>query len=460
MRHALALTAALALPAPAHAAPAFPPDAVTLTLTPRADLHPELTRRIDGHLPSLTATYRDLHRHPELSGHETRTAAKLADALRPLGYQVVPGIGGTGLLAVLKNGDGPTLLIRADMDALPITEDTGLPYASTATVDRDGKATGVMHACGHDIHMASWLGAATLLAETRDHWRGTLALIAQPAEEIGAGSRAMIKDRLFERFPTPEAIIALHTIEDLPTGSVGITPGWVNANVDSVDITIHGRGGHGARPHLAADPIVTAAALVQNLQTLVSRRLPPGTPAVVTVGALNAGTKHNIIPDTAHLQLTVRSYDDATRRALLDGIKDIATHTCATHACTRPPTVTTKEDPTPAAYNHPGLAHGARDVFTTLLGPDKVHPRPPSMGGEDFARYSRATGRPGFMYRLGVSSPDDFGPDGAPTRDIPGLHSPRFAPVPAESIRTGATTLAALALALLRDPKHSAQTDR
>ncbi|MCB9553188.1 MAG: amidohydrolase [Myxococcales bacterium] len=443
-----ALAALLAL-APAAAAPDFPPDNIQIHLEPRPALHPALDRLADTHLPALEAFYRDLHRHPELSGEETRTAAAFADRLEALGYHVTRGVGGTGLVGWLRTGDGPIVLLRADMDALPITEATGLPYASEVTVTRDGTPTGVMHACGHDIHLASALGAATLLAALRDRWRGTVIVIAQPAEEIGAGARAMIRDGLFERFPIPDAIFALHTIEDMPAGRVALEPGWVFATVDSVDITVHGKGGHGARPHQTADPIVAAAAIVTALQTLVSRRVEPGEPAVVTVGAFHAGTKHNVIPDEATLKLTVRSYSEATRRTLIDGIEAIARHTCAAHACVKAPTVTIKDDPTPAAYNHPGLTAGATAVLGALLGPDDVRPGAASTGGEDFARYSRATGRPALMLRLGVSPPDAFAPDGTPKRELPGLHSPRFAPIPGPSIHTGARALAALALAVL-----------
>lgn len=445
---AAALVALLGL-APAAAAPVFPPDAIRIELEPRPALHPALDRLADAHLPALEAFYRDLHRHPELSGEETRTAAAFADRLAALGYNVTRGVGGTGVVGWLRTGDGPVVLLRADMDALPITEATGLPYASEVTVTRDGTPTGVMHACGHDIHLASALGAATLLAALRDRWRGTVIVIAQPAEEIGAGARAMIADGLFERFPVPDAIFALHTIEDIPAGRVGLKPRWVFATVDSVDITVHGKGGHGARPHQTADPIVAAAAIVTALQTLVSRRVEPGEPAVVTVGAFHAGTKHNIIPDEAKLQLTVRSYGEDTRRTLLEGIEAIARNTCAAHGCVRPPTIATNPDPTPAAYNHPGLTEGAATVLGALLGPDAIQPTPASTGGEDFARYSRATGRPALMFRLGVSPPDAFAPDGTPKRELPGLHSPRFAPVPGPSIRTGARALAALALAVL-----------
>jgi hippurate hydrolase len=341
------------------------------------------------------------------------------------------------------------------MDALPVTENTGLPYASTVTATReDGSETGVMHACGHDIHMTVLVATGKILMRLRDHWSGTLMLVAQPAEELGLGAVGMIDDGLFERFPSPDNIIALHVSPELPAGTVGLTPGWANANVDTVEITVHGRGGHGARPHQANDPVVSAAAIVTNLQTIVSRRLSPQEPGVITVGSLHAGTKSNIIPDTATMALTVRSYSDHVRSLLLNGITEVAIGTCEALACEQPPDIEVKEGFTPAAYNHLQLTEAATGLFVELLGDDAVSEYPPSMGGEDFGRYSRATGRPAMMYRLGAGRYEDFSRDGVPTRQLPSLHSAIFAPDAEPTISTGVNTMSNLAIRLLGAPQE------
>ncbi len=287
-----------------------------------------VSRWLVGHMPSLLETYKHLHAHPELSLQEVKTAALLADGLTKSGYKVVSGVGGTGVVAVLANGPGPTVLIRGDMDALPIIEETGSEYISKVRVTKDdGSTVGVMHACGHDVHSTMLLGTGQMLSDLRERWRGTVVLVAQPAEEIGQGARMMIEDGLFERFPKPDFCIALHVQHNLPIGHIGYTSGWAFANVDSVDITIFGRGGHGARPNMAIDPIVTAAHVITSLQTIVSRRLDPLERAVITVGSIHGGSKHNIIPDEVKLQLTVRSYTDDVRKQLLDSIRQIATDT-------------------------------------------------------------------------------------------------------------------------------------
>ncbi|HYG29530.1 MAG TPA: amidohydrolase, partial [Allosphingosinicella sp.] len=296
---------------------------VTMMTTPAAaDPLSEAVRR---DLPSLMEIYRDLHANPELSMQETRSAGLLAAEARRLGFEVTTGVGGTGVVAVLRNGPGPTLLIRADMDALPVEERTGLPFASRARgTTREGAETGIMHACGHDTHMSAWVGTARRLAAMRSQWSGTLVMIAQPGEEIGAGARAMIEDGLFTRFPRPTHAIAFHDSASLPAGVIGYAVGPALANVDSIDIEVRGVGGHGAYPHTTRDPIVLASRIVSSLQTLVSRELDPLDSAVVTVGSFHAGTKHNIISDEARLQLTVRSYTPEIRRMLLDGIARIA----------------------------------------------------------------------------------------------------------------------------------------
>jgi hippurate hydrolase len=409
------------------------------------------TAWIERELAGVVALYRELHAHPELSLEEHETAARVARELEAAGYAVTRNFGGTGVVAVLRNGDGPVVLVRGDMDALPVTEATGLEYASRVQAKRpDGSNVGVMHACGHDVHTSNLIGTGRLLAALRDHWRGTLVVIAQPAEELGRGALAMIGDGLFEQFPRPEYAIALHVDGDMAAGTVGISPGWSAANVDSVDITLYGRGGHGARPHQAIDPIIAGAHLVTSLQTLVSRRVRPIDPAVVTVGSFHGGSKHNVIPDEVRLQLTVRSYSEDVRTLLLDGIRQLAEDTCRTFQCPKPPTVTLKDEHTPAVYNDPELAAAASSIFAGLLGEQNVIPREPGMGGEDFGRYSRVLGVPGLIYRLGAVDPKRIAaaarPDGEP---LPSLHSSRFAPMPEPTLRTGMRTLANLALSLL-----------
>ena len=406
---------------------------------------------VDEQLSGLVETYEHLHANPELSLEEVQTAAFVAQTLDEAGYAVQTGIGGHGVVGVLENGEGPTLLIRGDMDGLPVTENTGLAYASQVTTQRpDGTTVGVMHACGHDIHVANLLGTARLLAAIRDAWAGSLIILGQPAEERGKGARMMIEDDLFEKIPMPDHAIALHVDAGLPAGQVGWISGWAAANVDSVDITIHGRGGHGAWPHDTVDPIVTAAHLITALQTIVSRRVNPAEPAVVTVGSIHGGAKHNVIPDEVKLQLTVRSYSDEVRELLLASIRQLARDTCHTFGCPKPPDVEIKDEYTPAMYNDPELtAHAAR-VFEGFLGPDDVLGLVPAMGGEDFGRYPRSQGFPAFMFRLGAVKASTWKKSqkkgGEP---LPSLHSSRFAPDPEPTLETGVRATSRLALSLL-----------
>lgn len=408
-------------------------------------------RWIDAHLDEVVGTYETLHAWPELSLQETGTAARVAGLLEKAGYAVAGGVGGTGVVGVLANGEGPVVLVRADMDALPVTEQTGLPYASQVrVVGPDGRETGVMHACGHDIHTANLTAVARLLAAHRAAWSGTLVVIAQPAEELGRGALAMIEDGLFERFPRPDYAIALHVEPELPAGHVGFTPGWAFANVDAVDVVFHGRGGHGARPHKAVDPIVAAAYFVAAVQTVVSRRIDPQDPAVVTVGTFHAGTKRNLIPDEARLELTVRSYTDAVREQLIAGIRQVAADTCRTFQCTAPPDIGIRANYTPALYNDPELTARAARLFETILGPERVAELSPSMGGEDFGRYARALGVPGLMYRVGAQPAELFE---ASRRDpdvrLPSLHASDFAPDARPALATATRTMSRLLLDLL-----------
>ena len=336
----------------------------------------DLNKAIAADLPSLMEIYRDLHSNPELSGEEVRTAAKLAAEARRLGFDVTEKVGGTGVVAVMKNGEGPTVLLRADMDGLPLEEKTGLPFASTVKAKtRQGNDTFVMHACGHDTHMTGWVATARQLAARKDEWAGTLVMILQPAEETGEGALAMIEDGLYSRFPKPDYALAFHDAAGAPAGYIGYAPGYALANVDSVDIQVKGVGGHGAYPHTTKDPIVLASRIVGALQTLVSRETDPQDPAVVTVGSFQAGSKHNIISDEALLLITVRSYGDETRAKLLDGIKRIARGEAITAGMPedRMPVVTVRDaEFTPATYNSPEFSVEMARLFETRFGKERV----------------------------------------------------------------------------------------
>ncbi|MHC5110511.1 MAG: M20 metallopeptidase family protein [Planctomycetota bacterium] len=423
--------------------------------TYRDDLADEVSRMAADNLSDWLDYYRDLHAHPELSLEETETARKLAARLTKAGYTVQTGIGGHGVAGVMANGDGPTVLIRGDMDALPITEETGLPYASKVmTEGSTGHAVGVMHACGHDVHQTCLAGTAELLAAMKARWRGTVVIIGQPAEEIGKGALMMIEDGLFQKVPRPDFCIALHVSAAYPAGTLTYTPGWALANVDSVDITIHGMGGHGSRPSQAIDPIVAAAHVTVALQTVVSRRLNPLAPGVITVGSIHSGSKHNIIPDEANMQLTVRSYTDDSRRVLLDGIRDVTRHVCRAMGCTKDPLVHVREDEhTPSTFNDPMLADAAGAVFRKIVGKDRVIEQSPVMGGEDFGRYPKHLEVPGLIFWLGAVRQDAYDasrqPGGAP---LPSLHSSKFAPDPEPTITTGVKSMTSLALSLLATP--------
>ncbi len=415
---------------------------------------PDIERWVDAHLHEVVALYQHLHRNPELSLEEEKTAALATEKLASYGYQVQAGIGGHGVVAVLENGAGPTILVRGDTDALPVTEETGLPYASQVrTIRPDGSRVGVMHACGHDVHTANLIATAELLVSLKERWSGTLVIIAQPAEELGRGALAMMNDGLFDKIPRPDTTLALHVESNLPAGSVGLTPGWAFANVDSVNITIYGRGGHGARPHTTIDPIVTAAYLVTELQTLVSRRIDPLSPAVVTVGSIHGGHKSNVIPNEVKLQLTVRSYSDEVRNQLITGIAQLAQDTCRSFQCPQEADVTLKEEFTPSVYNDPALVARAREVFTKELGADKVIDHKPSMGGEDFGRYGRKLEVPSLLFRLGSVEGRHYEASLEPgATPLPSLHSSRYQPDGPLTLGTGIRSLGALLLDLFAQP--------
>ena len=353
----------------------------------------------------------------------------------------------------MKNGEGPTLLIRADMDALPVNERTGLEYASKVTDESwTGVENGVMHACGHDVHMTSFIGTARELVARKDEWSGTLVMILQPAEEIGLGAKAMIEDGLFEKFPLPDFNIALHVNAGQPSGTVGYSSGFALANVDSVDIIVKGVGGHGAYPHTTKDPVVIGSYIVTALQTLVARNIDPQDPAVVTVGSFTAGAKHNIISDEAHLKLTVRSYSDDVRKTLLDGIVRIAKGQAETFGAPEPD-IRIDSDYTPSTYNDPELSARVGAAIGTAIGAENVKLLPAVMGGEDFSQYGRTDADiPGIIFWLGAVEPEKYEKAKSASLPLPSLHSPFFAPDAKKTIETGVTAMTAAAIDLLQPP--------
>jgi len=421
-----------------------------------APAQPAVKARVAAELPALQKLYQKIHANPELSFQEKETAATLAAELRQRGFKVSTGIGGHGIVGVLKNGEGPTVLVRCDMDALPVKEATGLPFASKKTAtDGAGKTVPVMHACGHDINMTCWAGAARVLAHFRKDWRGTLVFIGQPAEERGAGARAMLGEGLFKKFPVPDYCLALHVSSDQPAGTLGFTSGYAMANVDSVDITVRGVGGHGSQPQSAKDPIVLSAQIVLALQTIVSREIHPLDPAVVTVGSIHGGTKHNIIPDDVHLQLTLRSYSDEVRAKLIAAIQRIVNGQAVAAGLpeAKHPVVKVKDEFTPAAYNDPKLVARVNGVFAEWFGKDILIERKPTMGGEDFGRYGRTEHKiPIYMFRLGAVSPAALKRAQAQGEPLPSLHSAKFAP-DTSCIQTGVTAMTAAVLELLSKGK-------
>jgi amidohydrolase len=414
------------------------------------DLTSSVKKRLDAEYSDLEALYKHLHGNPELSLREVKTADRMAKELTKQGFKVTTKFGGTGVVGVLENGKGPTILVRTDMDALPVTENTQLAYASKVRVrDKNDLEVGVMHACGHDVHMTCWVGTARVLASLKDKWKGTLVFIAQPAEEIGRGAHLMLEAGLYKKFPKPDYALALHCDSSRAHGTVGFTEGLAMANVDSVDVTVKGKGGHGATPHLTVDPVVLAARIILDLQTLVSREVDPLDPAVVTVGSIHGGTKHNIIPPEVKLQITVRSTKEKVRMQLLSGIKRIA-EACAKGANAPPPDV--KVDTTeftPALHNDPALTKKITGVFREVLEAENVKERPPLMGGEDFSRYSQGK-VPIFLYWLGTVDPkrvEESAKEGG--KPLPSMHSEFYAPVPEPSIRTGVLTMSRAVLELL-----------
>ncbi|MCY7271724.1 MAG: amidohydrolase [Sphingomonas bacterium] len=431
----IAATAATVISAPASA--------VTIGEAVKADMS------------SLMTLYRDFHANPELSMQEVRTPAKLAAEARKLGFTVTEKVGKTGVVAVLKNGPGPTLMIRADMDGLPIVEQTGLAYASKVrAVARSGVETGVMHGCGHDTHVTSWIGTARQMVARKAEWSGTLVMIAQPGEETGEGAKAMLDDGLYSRFPKPSTVIAFHDAAAIPAGVIGVTPGYALANVDSVDISVKGVGGHGAYPQTTKDPIVLASRIVTTLQTLVSRENNPADPAVVTVGSFQAGAKHNIISDEAKLQLTVRSYSPEVRKMLLDGIKRIVRGEAIAAGMpdNKMPVVTIREaEYTPATYNTQPLSDRALTLFTERFGASRAIKTPAVMGGEDFSRFWLADNKiQSLIFWVGGTPAATWAAAGGNQAKLPSLHSPYWAPDADAVIATATEAMTALALDVLK----------
>lgn len=445
--------AALRAIAPAAALFAFSA-ATPVIADPATPLASPIAGQVRADLPGLMDLYRDLHAHPELSNQEVQSSAKLAARARALGFEVTEHVGGTGVVAVMKNGPGPVLLIRADMDGLPVVEQTGLPFASKVKgTTREGLETGIMHACGHDTHMTSWVETAKLMAGMKDKWSGTLVMILQPAEEIGTGAGGMLDDGLYKRFPKPTHAIAFHDAANLQAGQIGYTPGYALANVDSVDILVKGVGGHGAYPQTTRDPIVLASSIVMKLQTLVSREQQPDDPAVVTVGAFHAGAKHNIIPDEATLLLTVRSYSDETRKKLLDGIARIAKGEAIAAGVPddRMPVVTVKDEFTPSTYNTPDFTRQMGGLLTRHFGAQRVSETPAVMGGEDFSRFWRADKSIQSMIFWVGGVPDDvWAKAQAGKMSLPSLHSPFWAPDAAKVVSTASEAMTVLALDILK----------
>src|SRR5437016_10759768 len=417
----------------------------------------------DAELPSLLTIYKDLHTHPELSAHEERSAAIVAKELKAAGCEVTervgkyekPGATCFGVVGVMKNGDGPTVLVRTDMDALPVEEETGLPYASKVVTKNDeGKDVHVMHACGHDAHIAAFIGTARALQQLKDQWHGTILFVAQPAEETGNGARALLKAGLYDRFGKPKFALGFHDKADMQTGHVGVTEGYTYANVDSVNVTVRGVGGHGAYPHKTKDPIVLAAEMINAWQTIVSRENNPLDPIVITVGSIHGGTKHNIIPDEVKMQLTVRTYKADVRERVLAAIDRIA-KACATVAgipADRAPIVSVSKDQfTPATYNNPDLTKRLVAVWRKSLGDDNVEIVDATMGGEDFSEYSLPDHSvPAVDFHVGAVDPAkiaEFKPAG---KELPTLHSSKFAPVPEPTIRTGIVAMTMAVLELMK----------
>jgi len=399
-------------------------------------------RNLNGLLPDLEALYKDLHSHPELSMQETRTAGLAANCLRDAGYDVTTGVGKTGIVGLLRNGEGPTVMLRADMDALPVEEATGLPYASKTTVtDREGKSVPVSHMCGHDMHVTWLAGAAKLLADVRTTWRGTLMAVFQPGEETAEGARAMIDDGLFKRFPKPHVVFGQHVMVG-PSGTVAGRAGPITSAADSLQITLFGRGAHGSMPQASIDPVIMAAATVMRLQTIVSREVAAAEAAVVTVGALQAGTKENVIPDEAIIKLNVRTFDAAVRTRVLAAIERIVNAEAEASGAPRKPEITTL-DHYPLNVNDRGASKVVMDAFRNHFGAERVRETGPAPASEDFGSFGSEWHSPSVFWFVGGTDPDLYAKAKAANRlnELPVNHSPKFAPVIHPTLQVGVETL-------------------
>jgi hippurate hydrolase len=417
----------------------------------------------DAELPSLLTIYKDLHSHPELSRHEERSSAFVAKELKAAGCEVTDHFGkypksdikAFGVIGVMKNGTGPTVLVRTDLDALPVEEQTGLPYASTVTTKNDkGDDVHVMHACGHDVHMSAFIGVARSLAKLKDQWHGTIVFVGQPAEEAGAGARALLDDGLYTKFPKPDFALGFHDNAQMQTGHIGVTEGYTYANVDSVDVTVRGVGGHGAYPHKTKDPIVMSAEMINAWQTIASRENNPIDPVVITVGSIHGGTKHNIISDEVKMQLTVRTYKAEVRDRVLVAIDRIAQGIATTAGvpADRMPIVSVlKDEYTPATYNNPQLTKRLVAVWKKTLGADNVEATDPTMGGEDFSEYSLPDHSiPAVDFHIGAVDPAKIAESKNSNTPLPSLHSSKFAPVPEPTIRLGIVAMTNAVLDLMK----------
>jgi hippurate hydrolase len=429
-------------------------------LIPTLALAQDLPTLVNSELPQLVSTYEELHQHPELSHQEKQSSSLLAEALRKAGYAVTENVGtygdGTpayGVVAVMKNGSGPTVLVRTDMDALPVEEKTGLDYASHArSKNQDGDDVGVMHACGHDIHMSTMIGVGETLAQLKSQWHGTLILIGQPSEETGDGARAMLNDNLYARFGRPDYAIALHDDAMLAAGKVGVVSGPTLAAISSVDVTMRGVGSHGARPESSKDPIVLSAEYIMAIQTIVSRQIPPQDPAVVTVGVIHGGTKRNIIPDEVRMELTIRSFNDDVQKQILSDLKRMAEGIAMAGGVPpdRLPLVTVMPESGPVTYNNPELADRLRAVFVRTLGADNVVKTRPEMVSEDFGLFGLEGHQiPTAMFRLGAVAPEKIAESQRTGKPLPSLHSALFAPLPEPTIRTGVIVMTSSVLDLM-----------
>ncbi len=424
--------------------------AIALPSAARAD---DIRAAVAADMPGLLSIYRDFHQNPELAFQEVRSAGIMAEAARKAGFTVTEKVGRTGVVAVLRNGAGPTVMIRADMDALPVVEQTGLPFASKARGQAAGGETGIMHACGHDTHMTAWIAVARLMAARKAEWSGTLMMIGQPAEETGQGAKAMLDDGLFSRFPKPDYALAFHDMAAVPAGVITYASGPAMANVDSVDIEVKGVGGHGAAPHTTKDPIVLASAIVMRLQTLVSRENNPVEPAVVTVGSFHAGSRYNIISDSAKLQLTVRSFTDEQRERLRTGIERVARGEAIASGLpdNLMPVIAFGVEHTPSLINEPGFTAEVMEPLKVRFGADRVTIAPPIMPGEDFARYRRSdpTNIQSVMFWVGGERPEVMAKAEKEGTTLPSLHSPFWAPDAEKVIGTAAEALTAAAMRLM-----------